>query len=153
MLLLTVLILNLLACFGYTTYVKIKNPQIRSISESYYYNKPFMGWCFGIGFTLLPIWLEISPEPFQFLAFLSCAFFIFLGTFPKYKTDQKIQHRVCAGSLTALGLIWVAVLQHWELLGASIGAAIVELIADVDLYWLEITGFVCLYIGLLLTLL
>lgn len=62
-----------------------------SLSDTYYL---WPKWVFPVimwatGFMLLPCWLEITAgSSLQFLSFLSCAGFIFVGCAPNFKNDK-----------------------------------------------------------------
>lgn len=72
-----------------------------SLSATYYL---WPKWVFPlfltvIGLTILPIWLEeTTGSDLQFLSFLSCLGFLFIGFAPDYKNDkgQYKLHMLCA---------------------------------------------------------
>jgi hypothetical protein len=62
-----------------------------SLSDTYYL---WPKWVFPTvmivtGFGLLPCWLEVTEgHPLQFLVFLSCAGFVFVGAAPNFRNDK-----------------------------------------------------------------
>lgn len=143
------LIISFLICIGYGIFAKVKYPELTCISETYYKKLPFMYWCWICGFTLVPTWLELSPENFQFLAFLSCCSFIFLGTVPRYLTDQMVQHYTCVSMLISLAIIWMICSDMWYI--AAIVLPIMWLCNYSSLWLAEIAGFLILYITLFIS--
>ena len=91
----------------------------RSLSETYYL---WPKWVFPtimtmIGFCMLPTWLDATVNsPLQFLSFLACISFIFVGCAPDFrgdKTEYKI-HTWCAYLAAAAAIIsLIFVLGGW----------------------------------------
>lgn len=147
----TILILLTLCLLTYLFFFIIKN---KSIPESFsktsyllqewgYSYKIFMYFCIFYGIVLLPIWLHISPEPWQFLAFLSCGGLIFVGTTPLYR--ESYQHNIHWGAgITCVtsAALWVVLNSTWEVV---ITSSILCLIAfslnkfKNFVFWIEIT--------------
>ena len=87
----------LIVLFGYVIASIIKSKELPvSLSDTYYL---WPKWVFPTvmtvtGFGLLPCWLEITEgHPLQFLVFLSCAGFLFVGAAPNFRND-KLEHSV-----------------------------------------------------------
>ena len=85
-------IISFTVLFIYIFVSIIKNKGIPvSLSDTYYmwpkWVFPAIMW--ATGFTLLPCWLEITAgSSLQFLSFLSCAGFIFVGCAPNFRNDK-----------------------------------------------------------------
>lgn len=126
---------------------------LTSISETHYYNKK---WMFPITIVLctilvLPYWLEISNENYEFLAFISCAGLIFIGAAPLFKDrDRKIHiGAVYVAGISAL--IW-ALLTNW-IIPCILIIPMIILILKYKKYWvliMELSIFTCIYFMLLL---
>lgn len=82
-----------------------------SLSETYYVLKIYGKGCiFSLmliicTITLMPIWLSISNENYQFLAFISCASSIFVALSPNYHLDLEKQVHYIAAYLCCLSTI------------------------------------------------
>lgn len=125
-------ILSALLCFGYIIAVQIKySPSC--ISETYYLlpnGNLFSGWIIGIGATLLPCWLEVSPESMEFMAFLSVVALAIVGIAPRYLEENRKVH--IAGACVAIGLsiLWEWLLGEWMVLLLLVGIALI-------IYWMK----------------
>lgn len=82
----------LVVLFGYVITSIIKSKELPlTLSDTYYL---WPKWVFPTvmtytGFGLLPCWLEITEgHPLQFLVFLSCAGFVFVGAAPNFRNDK-----------------------------------------------------------------
>lgn len=87
----------LIVLTGYIMASIIKSKELpKSLSATYYL---WPKWVFPAvmiftGFGLLPCWLEITEgHPLQFLVFLSCAGFMFVGASPNYR-NNKLENSV-----------------------------------------------------------
>lgn len=106
-------IISFLICFGYSAFV-YATFNVSSISESFYmFEKKksglgvlFWGWSTVTALTLLPLWLEVTPEGFQFLAFLSSVSLIAVGCVPKYRDEHSKLHPLFTGLSLILAIIW-----------------------------------------------
>ena len=123
MILLTVL--SLLLIVSYTIGVCAYTRGIPySISETYYKIKHkfwFAVATIGTAALLMPAILEVTPEQYQFLAFLACVGMIFTGAAPNFRegTERKI-HIAGAAMCLVFSQLWVAflypfLLQLWTL--------------------------------------
>ena len=99
----------------YVGYTITKHGYPESLSDTYYL---YPKWVFPalmtiIGFTLLPHWLDMTEgSNFQFLSFLACVSFIFVGCFPDFKNDkgEYKKHVICAylaAGFACLSIIFV----------------------------------------------
>ncbi|WP_195375498.1 MULTISPECIES: glycosyl transferase [Parabacteroides] len=96
-----------------------------SISDTYYKlenRKKGAGWlfsamCVSVGGLLLPALLELTPESYQFTAFLACAGLIFVGAAPQFKLPLTGSvHYGSAAVCVIFSQIWVGLTCWWVLL-------------------------------------
>lgn len=96
-----------------------------SISDTYYKleNRKkgagglFSAMCVGVGGLLLPALLEVTPESYQFTAFLACAGLIFVGAAPQFKLSLTGSvHYGSAALCVVFSQIWVGLMCWWILL-------------------------------------
>lgn len=96
-----------------------------SISDTYYKlerRKKGLGWlftamCWSVGGLLLPALLEITPESYQFTAFLACAGLLFVGAAPQFKLSLTgVVHYGSAAICVVFSQIWVGLTVWWVLL-------------------------------------
>ena len=110
---------------SYIAYYTLKCGLLDSHSESYYALKK-QGWLFPLSlaltaFTLLVAALEVTPEPFKFTAFLTCAHVILTAFAPKYKSgglEGKVHFRSAkfGGVLSFIWAVWMAYSFTWNIL-------------------------------------
>lgn len=90
-----------------------------SLSDTYYL---WPKWVFPammtmVGFCILPTWLDMTAgSNFQFLSFLACVSFIFVGCFPNFRNDkqERKMHEWFAYSAAALACLSVIfVMDGW----------------------------------------
>lgn len=96
-----------------------------SISDTYYKlerRRKGLGWffsamCVSVGGLLLPALLDITPEGYQFTAFLACAGLIFVGAAPQFKLSLTgIVHYGSAAVCVIFSQIWIACTSAWWVL-------------------------------------
>lgn len=114
----------------YIIYYTKKCGLLGSHSESYYALKK-QGWLFPLSlaltaFTLLVAVLEVTPDPFKFTAFLTCAPVMLTAFAPKYKSgglESKVHFRSAkfGGVLSFIWAVWMAYSFTWWIL-AAVGA-------------------------------
>lgn len=110
----------LVVLFGYIIASIIKSKELPvSLSDTYYL---WPKWVFPTvmiysGLGLLPCWLEITEgHPLQFLVFLSCAGFIFVGTAPNFRNDKleySIHSKACYTATFASILALSFIMYKW----------------------------------------
>lgn len=156
------LIISMIICIGYLGVTYLIHGVTPSISMSYYkwkdldkfYGILFTLFCWGVGFTIIPVWLELTPTTWQFTAFLSAAGLLFVGASPSFK-DYSLErdvHTIGAGICFVSSLIWSAIVGSPIILTIAvllIAGAIITRIKNLT-YWLEIIAFVNMYIQLML---
>lgn len=114
----------------FVIYYTLKCGLLGSHSESYYALKK-QGWLFPLSlaltaFTLLVAALEVTPEPFKFTAFLTCAPVILTAFAYKYRSgglENKVHMRSAkfGGVLSFIWAVWMAYSFTWWIL-AAVGA-------------------------------
>lgn len=92
-----------------------------TLSDTYYL---WPKWVFPsvmtlVSFSMLPVWLDATEgSSLQFLSFLSCISFIFVGCFPNFRNDkgEYKKHVICAYLAAATALLsLIFVLGYWWL--------------------------------------
>lgn len=96
-----------------------------SISDTYYLlekRRKGLGWlftamCWLAGGLLLPALLDMTPDSYQFSAFLACGGLIFVGTAPQFKLQLTgTVHYSSAGVCVVFSQLWAVLTQWWVLL-------------------------------------
>ena len=123
-------LLSFVILITYIIYYTKKCGLLGSHSESYYALKK-QGWLFPLSlaltaFTLLVAALEVTPEPFKFTAFLTCAPVILTAFAHKYRRgglENKVHMRSAkfGGVLSFIWAVWMAYSFTWWIL-AVVGA-------------------------------
>lgn len=129
-----------------------------SVSDIYYQleKRNYPKWLFQFAMIvpsmlLLPAWLDCSPEPIQFLTFLSCGGLMFVGAAPCFRLelDGKIHYTatvVCGLS----AMLWTCIVGFWYIpLFCFIVAGYMIYRFDKPVFWIEIANFVSTYISIL----
>lgn len=140
-----------------------------SISDTFYKLEEVhknLGWlftafCWGVLFTLMPPLLEMTPESYQFTAFLACAGLGFVGAAPHFKSlsERQIHYigaTVCilSSQIWALLICWWIPLLCWAvyLLGTIIymkkhpkGNLSETFRGAKPMFWVEVTAFVSVF--------
>lgn len=134
------------------------------IGESKYPNLKytFSIWMVLISGLLMPSWLEVTAgNPWQFLAFFTCAGLWFTAAAPNFKNvepESKV-HKISATLSGICGILWVLLgLGHWYswviiglvLIGCGLGAHFTKTIKTAYTFWIEIWCFVAVYLGVIL---
>lgn len=162
-------ILSALIIAAYTIAVCIKCKGIPySISETYYKIEHKM-W-FGVTMVLtacllMPAILEVTPDSYQFTAFLACVGMIMTGIAPNFRegVDRKV-HTVGAVLCLLFSQVWVGLTCPWMLLlwigyfayttGAMKkhwnGNFISAFLLTKPMFWVEITALVATYVILII---
>lgn len=121
----TLIIISFIIFLAYLamTYVWFGIPY--SISDTYYKlenRKKGAGWlfsamCISVGGLLLPALLDMTPDSYQFTAFLACAGLIFVGMAPQFKLPlTNTVHYGSAAICCIFSQIWVGLTCWWLLL-------------------------------------
>ena len=123
------LIISFLTMWGYIAYYLSKVGVLSSHSNSYFALK--QGWLFYASmtvtaFTLLPVALELTPEPLQILAFLTVAPIAAVAAAANYKGDtmESKVHFTSAKIAGIASMLWAGYMAYsysWWLL-AAVGA-------------------------------
>ena len=123
---LLVIIITTVCYLCYAAWVTNGIPE--SFSETYYELKD-NGWMFqalmvfcGIG--LLPSWMDVSSDDWQFLVFLSCVGIVFTGVAPAFKLKlEGAVHYSAAVVCCVSAIVWILlegmypVVLWWGLIG------------------------------------
>jgi hypothetical protein len=162
-------IISVLLIASYTAAVCAKGKGIPySISATFYSLEH--KWWFGITMVLtagllMPAILEVTPESYQFTAFLACAGMIATGVAPNFREgiDRKV-HTVGAVLCLLFSQVWVGMTCPWMLLlwiGYLVytvwemkkhwnGNFIPAFLLTKPMFWVEITALVATYVTLII---
>ena len=159
----TTLIIALILTIAYNAVAIIKNKGIPpSLSDSFYVFGGRDGWGYvfyvylaSIVFLLMPLMLDITPENWQFIAFIGVASLGFVGAAADFKSHDRKTHVVSALLSAVFSLLWCLVVGVWQVALLSTGAAIVFAYTNPSskVYWLEMGCFASVFITLFLILL
>lgn len=126
----TLIIISLVIFLAYVVGTCLYFGVPASISDTYYKlerRHKGLGWlftamCWLVGGLLLPALLEITPESYQFTAFLACAGLLFVGAAPQFKLSLTgAVHYGSAAVCVVFSQIWVGLTVWWVLLPVWIG--------------------------------
>lgn len=138
-----------------------------SISETYYLfesrkrnlGSVFTIMMFSLVFLLISPFLEITPDNWQFLAFLSVTGIAFVGAAPLFKKKglENIIHTYGAISAAVFSLIWIFVCypSSWDsIMHAIIIVLILSLLFSRRLYysklfWVEMVMFLSIFLSII----
>lgn len=167
---LTVLvILSVLCITAYTAVVCIACKGIPdSISETFYkleHKAWFTITMFLTAGLLMPAILEITPEGYQFIAFLACIGMMFVGAAPNFREglDKKV-HKAGAVMCIAFSQVWVALtcplaLTVWiaYLIYTALmmkkkwkGYFVSAFLLTKPMFWVEISALIVTYLTILI---
>lgn len=131
-----------------------------SISDTYYKlekRKKGLGWlftamCWLVGGLLLPALLEITPEGYQFTAFLACAGLLFVGAAPQFKVSSTgAVHYGSAAVCVVFSQIWVILSGLWWVSLICFVACLYPAYKDKKwMFWIEIVAIVAVYVTILI---
>ena len=163
------IIISALLIAAYTVAVCIKCKGIPySISETYY-KIEHKAW-FGVTMILtacllMPAILEVTPDSYQFTAFLACAGMVMTGIAPNFREgiDRKI-HTTGAVLCLVFSQVWVGLICPWMLLlwiGYLVytaiglwrnwnGYFIGSFLSTRPMFWVEIIALVATYVTLII---
>lgn len=140
-------------------YVSVSAYKLKAIPESLsatYYLWP--SWVFPFfmattGIILLPYWLEATKDSnWQFLSFISCISFIFVGCAPNYRKDDLKIHMIAAYIAAFAALLSMSLVLNWEVLVAVALATFIVNFREIKtkyIFLLEMTILYSLYISLI----
>lgn len=163
-------IISALLIAAYTVAVCIKCKGIPySISETYY-KISHKAW-FGVTMILtacllMPAILEVTPDSYQFTAFLACAGMVMTGIAPNFREgiDRKI-HTTGAVLCLVFSQVWVGLTLPWMLL-LWVGYLVYTIVMMIKnwngyftstflstkpMFWVEISSLLSTYVTVLLT--
>lgn len=128
-----------------------------SISESYYVlgegkliSSLFTWFCWIVGGTLLPYWIDYLNTDIDLLPFVACGGLMFVGTATLFKGHEKKIHFISAIICFASTYIWLLLYSNIFLVLTSVLALVLtSVLANKKIFWLEVIAFVTIYIGLL----
>lgn len=121
----TMIIISLIIFLAYVAGTCLYFGVPASISDTYYKlerRRKGLGWlftamCWGVGGLLLPALLEITPESYQFTAFLACAGLLFVGAAPQFKLSLTgAVHYGSAAVCVLASQAWIACTSAWWVL-------------------------------------
>lgn len=148
------LIVSIIIYVSYTSYIRIKyKPDC--ISQSYYLlsnGNIFTVCIIAISFLTFPAWVEISPEYFQFLPFLSVITLSLVGICPKYLEQDRIPHIAGASITCILSIVW-------NIVSGTLLIPVVLLIVLIllfvfkirdRLFWIECLAFSNIYFSIII---
>lgn len=170
----TLVIISLLIFLAYMagTYKYFGIPY--SISDTYYKlekRKKSLGWlftvmCWGVGGLLLPALLDMTPESYQFTAFLACAGLLFVGAAPQFKLPlTNAVHYGAAAVCVIFSQIWVGLTCSWILISVWLAFIIYtvvgmskqvtgslwnDFVETKPMFWCEIAALVTTYLTYIL---
>ena len=165
------LIISFLVMFGYIAYYINKVGVLSSHSNSYFALKPYkQSWLFYASmtitaFTLLPVALELTPEPLQILAFLTVAPIAAVAAAANYHGDT-MESKVHFTSATIAGIasmLWAVYMSYsysWLLLCFVAVLGLIAFLANKRWrspmlfleYWLFSYPYVIMFLVLILNL-
>ena len=134
----TLLITSFIILFSYTAYYLSRVGLLPSHSDSYL-ELGKQGWMFQVSlflsaFLLMIPLLEITPDPFKFTAFFTCAPVLFTAFAPDFRkengkvTMERKVHMLGAkigGVISFLWAIWMTVCFGWQVMAATAALAVV----------------------------
>lgn len=165
------IIISALLIAAYTVAVCLNERSIpSSISATFYTLEQKWWFCVTMvatAFLLLPSILEVTPDSYQFTAFLACAGMIATGVAPHFKEGiEKRVHTTGAVLCLVLSQVWVALTCPWILLVwvGYLTYTIVMMIKNwtgyftgtflgtKPMFWVEITALVATYVTLFIAI-
>ena len=134
----TLLITSFTVLFSYTAYYLSRVGLLPSHSDSYYALKR-QGWMFQVSlflsaFLLMFPLLDVTPEPFKFTAFFTCAPVLFTAFAPDFRkengkvTMERKVHMMGAkigGVISFIWAVWMAYSFGWQVMAVTVALAVV----------------------------
>ncbi len=161
-------LVSLLLITAYTTAVCVKCKGVPySISETFYrleHKLWFGATMFLTAGLLMPAILEVTPESYQFTAFLACGGMFLIGVAPNFREGIERPIHV-AGAILCLvfSQVWVALTCPWFLMVWIVyviytvvmmarhvtDRALSDFLRTKPMFWVEVTALVVTYMVLL----
>lgn len=136
--------------FGYIGFMILKLGMVESISDTFYHLPKKYGWVFSVWLWTISILLMYAGG--TNLMFLAGMCIMFVGAWPWFNNDQKIQHYIAAVLGISLGMV-----SMWYDFGLwlipilfiifSLGLNVVKI--RFRIFWIEILAFGAIIIGLI----
>jgi len=154
------LIASTVILFAYIAISCVKFGVPKSVSDTFYLwfekDKKFEPLFFLVMaatvFCLFPIFIEVTPDHLQFLAFLCPAALAFVGAAPRFKSHEALIHFIAAGLCALLAIVWMicVIPDGWAVVFAFGVLFSVFGIASRGKYvfWIELAAFVMTYAGI-----
>lgn len=133
-----------------------------SISNTYYLleeKRKGLGWlftvfCYGVGGFLLPGWLDMTPESYQYTCFLSVAGLAFVGTAAQFKESlTNTVHYTAAVICCLFSQIWCIMAGFWlvPLLSFVFFLCMAGFSKKKNwMFWVEVAAIVATYISVIM---
>lgn len=139
------LIVCTLVAVAYIVYTMVEAHGIPESLSATYYQLGGRGWLFqavmaGTGVLLLPVWLELTGEGRQWMAFLACGGLVFVGSAPCFRLElEGIVHYSAAVVCCACAVLWQMCEGLWDvtLFFGYVGFMLTLLWKDKYMWWLE----------------
>lgn len=163
-----IMLISLFLVAAYTTAVCIKGHGVPSSISATFYALDHKLW-FGATMwltagLLMPAILEMTPESYQFTAFLACAGMMLVGAAPNFREGIERSIHV-AGAILCLvfSQVWVALTCPWFLLVWIVyviytvvmmarhvtDRALSDFLRTKPMFWVEVTALVVTYMVLI----
>lgn len=151
----SLIILSLTIAVVFLSWMVVKYSIPPSISSLYYKLESskknsgwwFTGFCWAVAFTLLPPWLDMTPENYKFLPFLAGAGLLFVGAAPQFKLQLTgTVHYASAAVCCVASQAWVIAYGYWCVAVASfIIFGYIAYKYNNRMWWIEIASLVSTY--------
>lgn len=126
-----------------------------SLSESYYALGRY-GWVFqlllaGASFTLLPVWISVTDNGHEWMAFLSCAALLFVAAAPCFRMEMEGKvHYTAAAVCCVCAVLWQISEEMWDvtLWLSFLGGMLSLQWRDKWCWWLECSVILSVYLNM-----
>lgn len=156
----TLIILSIIIIIFFLSWAVMKFGIPPSISDLYYKLESekknsgwwFTGFCWAVVFTLMPPWLDTTPENYKFLPFLAGAGLLFVGSAPQFKLSLTgVVHYVSAAVCCVASQLWVIFSGYTIVTYACFMICLCLAYRYKNtMWWIEIASFAATYITLFL---
>lgn len=157
----TFIFISLFTLLTYIIFTLLYVGATPSLSETFYKlkDKHVFPYLFTItlwiaAFTLIPVFIDNTPDTYQFLPFFTCAGICFIGASPFFKegSDRYVHIGGLICSCVTLS-IWVLLIGLFNLSMIALASAFIGYIImyaitkkSYPLYWLEMFSFITAYL-------